>query len=100
PSERLLDVGCGWGGLVSHAVERYGAGGLGITLSEHQLAEARRRLAALPAHRMEVRAADYRQLGEHLPFDKVASVGMMEHVGSERLDAYFEAMFRATRPGG
>ena len=48
---------------------------------------------------MEVRAADYRQLGD-LVFDKVASVGMMEHVGSERLDAYFEAMFRATKPGG
>ncbi|MGO9829214.1 MAG: class I SAM-dependent methyltransferase [Myxococcaceae bacterium] len=100
PTDRLLDVGCGWGGLLRHAVQRYGVGGLGITLSEHQLLEARARLAALPPHRMEVRAADYRQLGEEPPFDKVASIGMMEHVGSERLDAYFEAMFRATRPGG
>jgi cyclopropane-fatty-acyl-phospholipid synthase len=99
PGERLLDVGCGWGGLITHAVQRYGVGGLGITLSEHQLSAARARLAALPAHHMEVRAADYRKLGD-LVFDKVASVGMMEHVGSERLDAYFEAMFRATRPGG
>lgn len=99
PGERLLDVGCGWGGLITHSVERYGVGGLGITLSEHQLAAARTRLSALPAHHMEVRAADYRQLGD-LVFDKVASVGMLEHVGSERLDAYFEAMFRATRPGG
>jgi cyclopropane-fatty-acyl-phospholipid synthase len=99
PGERLLDVGCGWGGLVTHAVQRYGVGGLGITLSEHQLTAARARLAALPTHHMEVRAADYRQLGD-LVFDKVASVGMMEHVGSERLDAYFEAMFRATKPGG
>jgi cyclopropane-fatty-acyl-phospholipid synthase len=98
--ERLLDVGCGWGGLVSHAVQRYGAGGLGITLSEHQLVTARSRLAALPTHSMEVRAADYRQLGGLPPFDKVASIGMMEHVGSDHLDAYFEAMFRATRPGG
>jgi cyclopropane-fatty-acyl-phospholipid synthase len=100
PGQRLLDVGCGWGGLVTHAVQRYGAGGLGITLSQHQLAEARRRLAALPPHHMEVRAADYRDLVGHPPFDKVASVGMMEHVGSARLDAYFEAMFHATRPGG
>jgi cyclopropane-fatty-acyl-phospholipid synthase len=100
PGERLLDVGCGWGGLITHAVQRYGVGGLGITLSEHQLATARARLAALPAHHMEVRAADYRQLGAFPAFDKVASVGMMEHVGSERLDAYFEAMFRAVRPGG
>ncbi len=99
PGERLLDVGCGWGGLITHAVQRYGVGGLGITLSEHQLDTARARLAALPANHMEVRAADYRQLGD-LVFDKVASVGMMEHVGSERLDAYFEAMFRATKPGG
>jgi len=98
--ERLLDVGCGWGGLVTHAVQRYGAGGLGITLSEHQLSTAQARLAALPPHQMEVRSADYRQLGDLPPFDKVASIGMMEHVGSERLDAYFEAMFRATRPGG
>jgi cyclopropane-fatty-acyl-phospholipid synthase len=98
--ERLLDVGCGWGGLVTHAVQRYGAGGLGITLSEHQLGTARERLAALPPHHMEVRAADYRQLGDMPAFDKVASIGMMEHVGSERVDAYFEAMFRATRPGG
>jgi cyclopropane-fatty-acyl-phospholipid synthase len=100
PSERLLDVGCGWGGLITHAVQRYGVGGLGITLSEHQLAAARGRLATLPPHQMKVRAADYRQLGDEPPFDKVASVGMMEHVGSERLDAYFEAMFHATRPGG
>jgi cyclopropane-fatty-acyl-phospholipid synthase len=99
PGERLLDVGCGWGGLITHAVQRYGVGGLGITLSEHQLTAARTRLSVLPAHHMDVRAADYRQLGD-LVFDKVASVGMMEHVGSERLDAYFEAMFRATRPGG
>ena len=99
-TDRLLDVGCGWGALLRHAVLRYGAGGLGITLSEHQLAEARSRLAALPAHAMQVRAADYRQLSEEPPFDKVASIGMMEHVGSERLDVYFEAMFRATRPGG
>jgi cyclopropane-fatty-acyl-phospholipid synthase len=98
--ERLLDVGCGWGGLVTHAVQRYGVGGLGITLSEHQLATAKERLAALPPHQMEVRAADYRQLGDLPAFDKVASVGMMEHVGSERLDAYFEAMYRATKPGG
>jgi cyclopropane-fatty-acyl-phospholipid synthase len=100
PGERLLDVGSGWGGLVRHAVEHHGAAGLGITLSEHQLAAARKVLDALPPHRMEVRLTDYRQLGDQPPFDKIASVGMMEHVGDERLDAYFEALFRALRPGG
>jgi cyclopropane-fatty-acyl-phospholipid synthase len=100
PGERLLDVGCGWGGLVHHAVEHHGAAGLGITLSEHQLAAARARLTDLPAHRMEVLLADYRQLATEPPFDKVASIGMMEHVGHERLDAYFRAVFDALRPGG
>lgn len=100
PGQRLLDVGCGWGALVRHAAEHHGAGGLGITLSEHQLARCRAVLSGLPPDRMEVRLADYRQLGGEPPFDKVASIGMMEHVGSERLDAYFEAVFRALRPGG
>lgn len=101
PEDRMLDVGCGWGGLIVHAAERFGARGLGITLSENQLAEAKRRLDALPSGgRWEARLTDYRALEDEPAFDKVASVGMMEHVGRERLDAYFAKVFRVLRPGG
>jgi len=100
PGERFLDVGCGWGALLAHAARRHGAVGTGITVSQNQLAEARRLLAAAggPAAGSVVEA-DYRTLPGP-PFDKVASVGMMEHVGRERLADYFGAMWRLTRPGG
>ena len=99
--ERLLDVGCGWGALLLHAAGAYGVDGRGITLSENQLAEARRRLArAGLASRVAVDAADYRALAAGETFDKVASIGMMEHVGRERLDEYFAAIHRLLRPGG
>jgi cyclopropane-fatty-acyl-phospholipid synthase len=97
PGDRLLDVGCGWGALVEHAATRYGAQAHGITVSENQLAAARRRAARAGA---EVSGADYRTLRPERPFDKVASVGMMEHVGHRRLDAYFRAVHRILRPGG
>jgi cyclopropane-fatty-acyl-phospholipid synthase len=99
--ERLLDVGCGWGALVEHAIAAHGADVVGITLSEHQLTEARRRLEALGAsERSAVLAVDYRRLPRGEAFDKIASVGMMEHVGRDRLPGYFRALFRLLRPGG
>jgi cyclopropane-fatty-acyl-phospholipid synthase len=99
--ERFLDVGCGWGALVAHAAERYGARATGITVSENQLAAARERLARLgDGAEVAVRADDYRTLRADAPFDKIASVGMMEHVGRARLDAYFAAVHRLLRPGG
>ncbi len=97
-ADRLLDVGCGWGALLEHAVARYQVSGLGITLSENQLAEARRRLAHTPS--VSAIAADYRRLRPEEPFHKVASVGMMEHVGRARLGAYFAAIHRLMHPGG
>jgi cyclopropane-fatty-acyl-phospholipid synthase len=100
PGDRFLDVGCGWGALVEHAVERYRARAVGITLSANQLASARARLARLDGGvEAEVREDDYRTVAG-APFDKVASVGMMEHVGRARLDAYFAAVHRLLRPGG
>ncbi len=99
--ERLLDVGCGWGALLAHAVEHYRVDGLGITLSENQLAEAQRRLARAPAGcRVAAVAADYRTLQPGEKFHKVASIGMMEHVGRRRLGAYFTAIHSLMHPGG
>ncbi len=102
--ERFLDVGCGWGALVEHATAAYGARATGITVSANQLAAARARLArgagpdGDPGSSVE--ASDYRTLAAGSPFDKVASVGMMEHVGRARLDEYFRAVHRLLRPGG
>jgi cyclopropane-fatty-acyl-phospholipid synthase len=98
--ERFLDVGCGWGALVEHAALRHGARALGITVSANQLAAARARLARAGGVDAEVRADDYRTLETDAPFDKVASVGMMEHVGRARLEEYFSAIHRLLRPGG
>ncbi len=98
--ERFLDVGCGWGALVEHASARYGVRSLGITLSENQLAAARERVARLAHGNVRVSAEDYRTLRVDAPFDKVASIGMMEHVGRARLDGYFATIHRLLRPGG
>ncbi|HEY6101461.1 MAG TPA: cyclopropane-fatty-acyl-phospholipid synthase family protein, partial [Anaeromyxobacter sp.] len=98
--ERFLDVGCGWGALVEHAATRFGARALGITLSANQLAAARERLARIGGAEVAIESADYRTLRQGAPFDKVASVGMMEHVGRAKLRAYLEAVHRLLRPGG
>jgi cyclopropane-fatty-acyl-phospholipid synthase len=101
PGERLLDIGCGWGGLVRYAAEQYGVEALGITLSEAQAALARQRIAeAGLSERCRVEVRDYRALGEMAPFDKVVSVGMFEHVGGARLPEYFSIAYRMTKAGG
>lgn len=99
--ERLLDIGCGWGALVMHAARETGAEAVGITLSASQadLANARIEAAGL-SDRCRVVLVDYRDAASLGPFDKVASVGMFEHVGEERLPEYFAAAFDALRPGG
>jgi cyclopropane-fatty-acyl-phospholipid synthase len=100
PGERLVDIGCGWAGLVMHAAERWGVSAVGINLSAAQIDLGRRRVAE--AHledRCRIELRDYREL-ERAAFDKAASVGMFEHVGKDRLVEYFGAAFQALRPGG
>ena len=99
--ERLLDIGCGWGGLLVYAAERYGVQATGVNLSEPQVAYAREwaQRAGL-TDRVRVELRDYRELDPDQPFDKIVSVGMFEHVGRTNLRAYFDAAYRALRPGG
>jgi len=99
--ERLLDIGCGWGGLIIHAAEKYGASALGITLSEPQaeLANARIRQKGL-ADRCKAEVRDYRKVDSSESFDKLASIGMVEHVGERMLPDYFKQAWRLLRPGG
>jgi len=99
--ERLLDIGCGWGGLVMHAAREYGVNALGITLSRQQfeLAEDRIQRAGLSG-RCQVKLLDYRDIAEAASFDKAVSIGMVEHVGESNLLEYFTAAFKALRPGG
>jgi len=99
--ERLLDVGCGWGGLIRYAVKQFGVTAVGITLSDRQadLARARIQQEGL-SDRCEVRTVDYRALPTTERFDKIVSVGMVEHVGRTRLSEYFTDLFRLLVPGG
>ncbi len=100
PDERLLDVGCGWGSMAIHAATRHGARVLGVTLSEPQVEEARRRAQEAGVDgRVEFRVADYRELDEDT-FDAICSIGMVEHVGEERIDLYIRTLHGLLRPGG
>jgi len=100
PDDRVLDVGCGWGSFAIHAASRHGSRVLGITLSPPQAELARRRVAdAGLSDRVEIRVADYRELrGER--FDAIASIGMVEHVGEERIDEYAWKLASLLEPGG
>jgi cyclopropane-fatty-acyl-phospholipid synthase len=98
--ERVLDVGCGWGSFAIHAASRYGVRVLGVTLSEEQVRLGRERVQeAGLADRVELRLADYRELGGE-QFDAISSIGMVEHVGEERIDLYMRTLNGLLRPGG
>lgn len=97
--DRLLDVGCGFGSLLLHAEEHYGCTGVGITVSKEQLAYASERLRGKRSRvvLLDYRSRDLAALG---PFDKIASVGMFEHVGTKNYRAFFEVTRRLLAPSG
>lgn len=95
PGETLLDIGCGWGGLARHAAQHYGAEVVGVTISREQQKLARKRCAGLP---VVIELMDYRDLQGR--YDKVASVGMFEHVGTKNYGAYFDTVNRVLKDNG
>jgi cyclopropane-fatty-acyl-phospholipid synthase len=102
PNERFLDIGCGWGSLILHAADRYHAHAQGVTLSREQAETAKRRIVeAELSQRCAVELRDYRELVSfQKSFDKIASVGMFEHVGRKNLPLYFKIAHQLLRPGG
>ncbi|MGI8799566.1 MAG: class I SAM-dependent methyltransferase [Pseudonocardia sp.] len=100
PGMRLLDVGCGWGGMVMHAAERHGVQAFGVTLSREQAEWAQKAIVERGLSDVaEVRHLDYRDVAES-GFDAVSSIGLTEHLGRAQLPAYFAFLFGKLRPGG
>ena len=99
--ERFLDIGAGWGGLLLWAAENYGVDATGITLSRNQHAYVTGLIEEKGLQgRVKILLLDYRDLPEDKPFDKIASVGMFEHVGQVNMPAYFGKIHRLLAPGG
>jgi cyclopropane-fatty-acyl-phospholipid synthase len=100
PGMRLLDIGCGWGGMLLHAAQHHGVRAVGVTLSKRQADLAAKRVVdAGLADRVEARYQDYRDIDDG-PYDAISSIGMFEHVGLSQLAVYFERCFELLPPGG
>jgi cyclopropane-fatty-acyl-phospholipid synthase len=101
PGEKFLDIGCGWGALIFWAAENYGVDATGITLSQNQLEHVQGEIAKRGLEgRVRVELLDYQDLPDEERYDKVASVGMFEHVGVKRFGRYFGKIRRVLKPGG
>ncbi|MFI5429052.1 class I SAM-dependent methyltransferase [Aeromicrobium sp. UC242_57] len=100
PGQRLLDIGCGWGGMVRHAAKHYGVKALGVTLSREQAAWAQEEIKRQGLdHLAEVRFLDYRDVTE-TDFDAVSSIGLTEHIGVKQYDEYFGFLHDKLKVGG
>jgi cyclopropane-fatty-acyl-phospholipid synthase len=100
PGMRLLDVGCGWGGMVMHAAREFGVQALGVTLSEQQASWAQRAIKEAGLSDLaEVRHLDYRDVPE-TGFDAVSSIGLTEHIGKAQLPGYFSFLYSKLQPRG
>src|SRR3989339_1151753 len=95
PGDKVLDIGCGWGGFAKYAAEKYGASVVGITVSKEQVSLAREHCRDLP---IEIRLQDYRDVNEK--FAHIVSVGMFEHVGHKNYRTYMEAVYKCLKDGG
>jgi cyclopropane-fatty-acyl-phospholipid synthase len=101
PDERVLDIGCGWGGMIFWAAEKYGAQCVGITLSKNQYEFVQQEINTRGLeNKVEVRLQDYRDMLEENHFDKIISVGMVEHVGTHNLKEYFNKINELLKHGG
>ncbi len=101
PGQRLLDIGCGWGALILRAAAKYGCIATGVTLSRNQCDFARERIRAAGLEaRCEVRLQDYREIPERGYYDRIASIGMFEHVGLKHLGEYFHKLDVLLADGG
>ena len=102
PGETLLDIGCGWGGMLIYAAKHYGITGVGVTLSVEQAKESNRRIEEAGLQdRIHVEHLDYRDLPEKKRvFDKVVSVGCLEHIGKENHDLFFSIAKQSLKPDG
>lgn len=102
PGDTILDIGCGWGGMLIYAARHYGISGVGVTLSKEQAEESNRRIKnAGLQERIHVEHADYRDLpGQGRVFDKVVSVGCLEHIGKPNHDLFFSIARQSLKPGG
>jgi cyclopropane-fatty-acyl-phospholipid synthase len=100
PGMRLLDVGCGWGGMVIHAAQHYGVRVIGVTLSRRQAEWGQKAIAEAGLTELaEIRHLDYRDVPEE-QFDAISSIGLTEHIGRAQLPGYFRHLYDRLRPGG
>jgi len=97
----LLDIGCGWGAMLRWAAKNYGIKGYGITLSEKQVAYNQKRIKEEGLEeQLDVKLLDYRDLPNTPTFDKIVSIGMIEHVGLKQYPPYFQKAYQCLKPGG